>query len=102
MCKFHKVQILPRLYIVLAEGVNATSASVGRSLSKEKREASIISVSYNITVSVSFLAPPSLISSHDRGNEAPRAVATERVGTRRDDARGMRGERRNERSGSLE
>lgn len=46
---------------------------------KGKRE-HIISVSYNITVSVSpvYLAPPSLISSRDRGNEAPRAVAADR------------------------
>jgi len=67
--------------VVLAERTNATliARSAGRSLDKEKREASVIAVSYNITVSVSRLRWPSssLISSRDRGNEAPRAVAAD-------------------------
>lgn len=42
-------------------------------LKKKGKRAGIISVSYNITVSLVSLAPPSLISSRDRGNEAPRA-----------------------------
>lgn len=47
-----------------------------------------------------FFVPPSLISSRDRGNEAPRAVATDRVpeevrGTKRQGAGG--GKRREDR-----